>query len=111
MSCKGQLTLSNKVGRTCILQKKILVSRHSVSNSEREVGILFATSYREQNPVCIRGCLSSVFLIGVELAPSASHFCQSTSNQPYTYRERIKLAQTLFTRKSLVEHSKKGVKN
>ncbi len=44
---------------------------------------MFAINYREQNPVCIKGCLSSVFLIGIELAPSASHFCQSTSRVPF----------------------------
>jgi hypothetical protein len=38
---------------------------------------------------------------------TAGDFCYN--NQHYTYRYKIKLAQTLFTRKSLVEHSKKGI--
>jgi hypothetical protein len=33
------------------------------------------------------------------------------NNQLYTYHYRIKLAQTLFTQKSLVEHSNFGVKS
>jgi hypothetical protein len=80
MSCKGLLTLSNKVGWTCILQRKILVNRQDVSNTEREVGILFALRCCEQPPMCITDCLSSVFLIPIELAPSVPHFCQSTSS-------------------------------
>jgi hypothetical protein len=59
------LTLSNKVGRTCILQKKILVNRPGVSNSESQGGGV-ANYCRE--PLCVSvAAYTDVFLTGIGL--------------------------------------------
>jgi hypothetical protein len=55
------LTLSNKVGQTCILQRKILANRHGVSNSESEVRILFALDYREQPHLVTQGVFHRLY--------------------------------------------------
>jgi hypothetical protein len=87
MSYKGQLTLSNKVGRTCILQRKILVNRHGVSNSESEVGYCSRHHNANKPHLCPSGVVSSsVFLMGIELVPSVSHFCQSQVNGQLTFQ-------------------------
>jgi hypothetical protein len=68
MSYKGQLTLSNKVGRTCILQRKILANRHGVSNSESDLRILFALDYREHPHLVTQWlfhCLYSFWTFGL----------------------------------------------